>query len=861
MLKKNIVIKISLGMGIVGMGLFACYLINKAYALETIVTEYFNGSANINAGTINNVSMASGSAVPGGVTPGELESDPSMTVLFHLNGDTAYNEDNFVNIYDFSHQRHHAFWSQDDGLFPASGMFNTNAYYYTRTGTRRWFGIISNGINTDNMTVAFWINISEDTASLAGSGEDIRLCNSADYHININSGNSLVFIPGSGDSRLSARVSDLSWQADTWHHIAAVLKSGNNKLFVDGQLVDSHDYSGTVNIGSTFTIGKGFGLQNLADVKVDEFAMWNRALHDDEIAALGQGNRIRTGSFESNWMDIGGSIDAVRVSLTGTDTETITIYFSSDGSTWKELKHGEWISYAHLDQLPCDRFKYKVRFSGGSSGVKLDILQFEFKNIVEDPNGPFSFIVYGDSRSRPLMHQQVVWQIEAEDAEMVFNTGDIVTGYSTGRDYEWSSVKLITQRLVDRKGQHGLVGSYFPSPGNHDKPDPFHGLFDTFNYPPVYTTTPENPDDPFPDPDDASHYYNRYYAFTYKNALFVSLNVYDGDHRNLFHGTYPDGDTGTHKPIDPTDLSAVSAQYKWLYQVLETAHNDPTIEHKFIFLHPPFFSTGGHGSSLSQWGAHAYLWLRQHLCPLFEHFNVDIVFSAHDHMYIRTYPLRLTYDPAKEIAFGNWPDTDAEALNYMSLDGVVDQDNGVTYLVTGGGGTWISDPGPSSMNAYAEKTLHLVKITIAGDKLNGVGIRPDGSRFDSFGDGIIQPDPDPDPIPDPGPEPDPDPDPDVYVEQLPVQTSTVVYNNIIKPGSKKATIHYEIEQQKYVQIIIYNFKGIEVFVLVDGVQPAGTYDPVWAGTDSSGNALGSGIYFVRIELGKFKETKKIIIVK
>jgi flagellar hook assembly protein FlgD len=35
----------------------------------------------------------------------------------------------------------------------------------------------------------------------------------------------------------------------------------------------------------------------------------------------------------------------------------------------------------------------------------------------------------------------------------------------------------------------------------------------------------------------------------------------------------------------------------------------------------------------------------------------------------------------------------------------------------------------------------------------------------------------------------------------------------------------------------------------------------WDGKDDSGNVVGSGLYFVHIEAGDYKETKKIVVVK
>jgi hypothetical protein len=59
-----------------------------------------------------------------------------------------------------------------------------------------------------------------------------------------------------------------------------------------------------------------------------------------------------------------------------------------------------------------------------------------------------------------------------------------------------------------------------------------------------------------------------------------------------------------------------------------------------------------------------------------------------------------------------------------------------------------------------------------------------------------------------------------------------------------------------VKVSVYDVSGKEVAVLVNEYLQAGTYEVRF----DSGN-LPSGIYFYRMEAGKFTETKKLIILK
>ena len=61
---------------------------------------------------------------------------------------------------------------------------------------------------------------------------------------------------------------------------------------------------------------------------------------------------------------------------------------------------------------------------------------------------------------------------------------------------------------------------------------------------------------------------------------------------------------------------------------------------------------------------------------------------------------------------------------------------------------------------------------------------------------------------------------------------------------------------QYTVLKIYDVLGKEVKTLVNEIKPAGYYNVSFDGT-----ALGSGIYFYKIEAGSFVETKRMLLVK
>ena len=125
------------------------------------------------------------------------------------------------------------------------------------------------------------------------------------------------------------------------------------------------------------------------------------------------------------------------------------------------------------------------------------------------------------------------------------------------------------------------------------------------------------------------------------------------------------------------------AQYLWLVNDL-WIHDSP---YTVVFFHHPLYSSSEHGNTTP---------LQKIWAPVFERYHVDIVFNGHDHNYERS---------------------------------IV---NGVSYIVTGGGGSPLYDNGHSPWTVYSEKTYHYCLLTVNSSALLCEAKKPDGSMFDSF---------------------------------------------------------------------------------------------------------------------------------
>ncbi len=80
--------------------------------------------------------------------------------------------------------------------------------------------------------------------------------------------------------------------------------------------------------------------------------------------------------------------------------------------------------------------------------------------------------------------------------------------------------------------------------------------------------------------------------------------------------------------------------------------------------------------------------------------------------------------------------------------------------------------------------------------------------------------------------------------------------NYPNPFNPSTRIKYTIPERANVRLIVYNLLGQQVATLVNEDQPVGNYVALF-----EANSLSTGVYFYRLEAGKFTETRKMLLVK
>ena len=83
-----------------------------------------------------------------------------------------------------------------------------------------------------------------------------------------------------------------------------------------------------------------------------------------------------------------------------------------------------------------------------------------------------------------------------------------------------------------------------------------------------------------------------------------------------------------------------------------------------------------------------------------------------------------------------------------------------------------------------------------------------------------------------------------------------LYNNYPNPFNPSTTIKYQIPELSFATFRVYDVLGKEIATLINEEKPAGNYE-----LEFEASSLPSGIYFYRLQAGKFIETKKMVLMK
>ena len=79
---------------------------------------------------------------------------------------------------------------------------------------------------------------------------------------------------------------------------------------------------------------------------------------------------------------------------------------------------------------------------------------------------------------------------------------------------------------------------------------------------------------------------------------------------------------------------------------------------------------------------------------------------------------------------------------------------------------------------------------------------------------------------------------------------------MLRKWDTEGTLSYQLPKTSEVRFSVFNILGAEVKTLINHKQEAGTYSIVF-----NMDNYASGVYYYRIEAGKFVQSKKMVIAK
>ncbi|UCE07002.1 MAG: T9SS type A sorting domain-containing protein, partial [bacterium] len=85
--------------------------------------------------------------------------------------------------------------------------------------------------------------------------------------------------------------------------------------------------------------------------------------------------------------------------------------------------------------------------------------------------------------------------------------------------------------------------------------------------------------------------------------------------------------------------------------------------------------------------------------------------------------------------------------------------------------------------------------------------------------------------------------------------------NYPNPFNSRTVINYQIPENDYVELKIYNLLGEEICLLVNKHQPPGFYSVEWNGQNNQEKSVPSGVYIYRLKVGDSTRFKKMIMLE
>ena len=94
-----------------------------------------------------------------------------------------------------------------------------------------------------------------------------------------------------------------------------------------------------------------------------------------------------------------------------------------------------------------------------------------------------------------------------------------------------------------------------------------------------------------------------------------------------------------------------------------------------------------------------------------------------------------------------------------------------------------------------------------------------------------------------------------------VPATFTLHQNFPNPFNPITTLRYDLPEDNFVMLTVYDMRGRVVAQLVNTAQETGFKSIQWDATDSMGRPVSAGVYLYQIEAGEFVQTRKMVLLK
>ena len=216
--------------------------------------------------------------------------------------------------------------------FPVSGSAAFN-------GTSDFIQVKDDGkgsaFDTQEFTIGAWVYFDTNTSDKPIWSYDFTSHSGKYYaqHLRLSTSARLFFGWNNGSSYQSLESNVNILNLNEWNYVSATFKSGEQKLYLNGSVLESSNLSQTITY---YNQEVWIGRSNYAyiDGNLSNVAFWNRALTSDEINSVMWKTYEQVSTTESNGLQAWYKLSADEV-ISGTSTATLTAYANANSLTFE----------------------------------------------------------------------------------------------------------------------------------------------------------------------------------------------------------------------------------------------------------------------------------------------------------------------------------------------------------------------------------------------------------------------------------------------------------------------------------------------------------------------------------------------